>query len=582
MGSLGGQDLDRARDEREEEGSGLEEQLEHEELRLGSTPHTTAVAEALLTLHKTCRSFVLYDSKNDAIRKFLGLVREKFSAALLSFGEMVLDVRPFELVLGAEVVYLERDRERSLAFRLYRDGVRRITIAPAVDWDEMLRFLEVLSLRTVGASLAEEDAVTMLHKAGLQNIHIDAIEGYVPDEEMPEIEGGRPTNIVHNHVEAPRDWDQPFPGFEAPALVQYRPIPDRLLTALRAEEGPGTLMGLVLRLLDEMVDVALDPTDPTTMAEVLPYAREARDYLLIEGDPAFLAQLFVILTRIPSKGDKPTPIELFGEPGVLERSLEALVKHGGEPKLERALFPPFRDRVLTWLLDRLEQETWPATQQLLLTLLRPLAPSAPDMVLTRLTIAKPTTVDLLIPILQSELRERAYPAAMELLTRDEPAMQRTGFRLLDGLPLGSAVGALLVPLLASADKDVRAEAAGLLCRSRDPETFQRLVAQVKDRGGRSFDHAEAEVVAHTLGRMNPEAARDLFHEWLKPAGLLERLTASGGVRFTAAVGAYGLAAFGDLSGEVTLRNALNRADDDLRRVLLAALARRRQREGRHG
>ena len=40
------------------------------------------------------------------------------------------------MLRGAEVVYLERNRERSLAFRLFRDGVRRLTISPDVAWEE--------------------------------------------------------------------------------------------------------------------------------------------------------------------------------------------------------------------------------------------------------------------------------------------------------------------------------------------------------------------------------------------------------------------------------------------------------------
>ncbi len=46
---------------------------------------------------------------------------------------LVLEVHPFELVLGREVVYLEKDRERSLSFRLFRDGVRRIGFAARDD-----------------------------------------------------------------------------------------------------------------------------------------------------------------------------------------------------------------------------------------------------------------------------------------------------------------------------------------------------------------------------------------------------------------------------------------------------------------
>ena len=99
-----------------------------EEASLGGTDAGRATNGALLALSRAARSFLLYDTKNEAIKAFLDVFHTKTFEALEKFGPMELEVRPFELTREGEVVYLERDRERSLAFRLYRDGVRRISI----------------------------------------------------------------------------------------------------------------------------------------------------------------------------------------------------------------------------------------------------------------------------------------------------------------------------------------------------------------------------------------------------------------------------------------------------------------------
>jgi len=567
----------------EEQVQSVVEDLYEERPRLGGTPRGVAVADALLALHKTCRSFVLYDARNDAILKFLGLVRDKFAAALESHGGFRLEVRPFEMVLDDEVVYLERDRERSLAFRVYRDGVRFITIDGEVSWDELLRFLEVLSLRTVGANLAEEDAVTMLHKASFVHILVDAIEGYVPDEELPEAGATQlQASIVHNHVEAPRDWDLPLPPVDSPALVQFRPIPAQYIESLRSEEAPGTLNGFCLRLLDEMVDVVQDPTDPTGTDDILPFAREVRDYLLIEGDKGSLAQLLVLLSRLPSTGNLSTPAALMADKGLFERALEVLVVGGGDARLERVLLPLFRERALTWLLDRLDGAHAEAERALLVGLLRPLVSAAPEMVMSRLSAGSLEAMEALIPVIHAELRDRAYPAALELLGRDEVPAHRAGLRILVGLPVGASAVPLLIPLLASPEKDVRTDAVSLLGRVRDHESFQRVVYTVRDRTGRAYDAAEAEALATVMVRMSQDASRDLFTEWLKGPRLLERLTTTSGARLSQAVAIFGLGLLPELSAESTLRNLMNRADDETRRLILAALTHRRQREGRHG
>ena len=154
-----------------------------EEAQIGGTPAGRAANAALRAISRTARSFLLYDPHNDAIRASLEDLRAKMAEALRVAGTLALEVRPFELVSEDEVVYLERDRERSLAFRMYRDGVRRLTVHPEIEWDEILRLLEVLSVRYAGVRQNEDDVVTLLWKAGLQHVELDAVEGFVPEEE---------------------------------------------------------------------------------------------------------------------------------------------------------------------------------------------------------------------------------------------------------------------------------------------------------------------------------------------------------------------------------------------------------------
>ena len=89
-----------------------------EERRIAGSPQAVAANAALLALTRSARSFTLYDPSNKGVRTLIGDYRDKLRKALASFGSLVLEVHPFELVLGREVVYLEKDRERSLSFRL--------------------------------------------------------------------------------------------------------------------------------------------------------------------------------------------------------------------------------------------------------------------------------------------------------------------------------------------------------------------------------------------------------------------------------------------------------------------------------
>src|SRR3990172_1941040 len=183
-------------------------------------------------LAKAARAFTLYDPSNALVRQFIGEYRARAEGATAA-GPVRLDVRPFELAPGTEVVYREEDRERSLAFRLFRDGVRQVTFAQGAAFEELLQLLQILVVRYSGVRQAEDDVVTLLRKAQFRTIDVRAVEGYAPDEQEPE-EG-----IRQRGGEAPAGFDTPFPKLPPPGPIAYRQGPEEGLAALRAEEAPG-------------------------------------------------------------------------------------------------------------------------------------------------------------------------------------------------------------------------------------------------------------------------------------------------------------------------------------------------------
>ena len=220
-----------------------QEDVLEDEIALGGTPAGRATNEALRAMARTARSFLIYDTRNDAIRGFLATLQETMFSALKEYGEMSLEVRPFEMLRGAEVVYLERDRERSLAFRMFRDGVRRVTISSDVTWEEILRLLEVLSIRFTGVRQQEDDVVTLLLKSGFKSIDISAVEGFVPDDEEycgddPSAAASREVRRrrrAESHIEVPRDWDLPLPEPYEPIELEYSEVSESDLSSIRTE-----------------------------------------------------------------------------------------------------------------------------------------------------------------------------------------------------------------------------------------------------------------------------------------------------------------------------------------------------------
>src|SRR5690242_10626519 len=154
-------------------------------------------------------------------------------AAIDARGALVLEVRGYELLVGGEVVYHDRDREKSLAFRLYRDGIRRLTLTAEVGWDELVRLVEIVAVRCTALRSTEEDLVTLLRKAELRGVHLEAVEGFVPAEEAPEPAAPAADEAgLRGAAELPRDWDMPLQKLPAPGPLEYRAIDAAALAAL--------------------------------------------------------------------------------------------------------------------------------------------------------------------------------------------------------------------------------------------------------------------------------------------------------------------------------------------------------------
>jgi hypothetical protein len=240
-----------------------------------------AVAMQFVTaLSKAALSFTLYAPTNAVVRQFLADYQSRAAAATES-GELVLDVHPFELLRDGEVVYREEDRERSLSFRLFRDGVRRLTFRPNVPWDELLSFLEILAVRYVGVRQQEEDVITLLRKGEFKGIGFSAVEGFTPEEDNPEPEGVR--RVRGEGSRAPAGFDAPFPLLPSPGPIAWREVPADALATLQASEGAERLAAGAVRLAGLLVTEA--GRGVVSARELNLFLLELRDYFIADAAP---------------------------------------------------------------------------------------------------------------------------------------------------------------------------------------------------------------------------------------------------------------------------------------------------------
>ncbi len=126
---------------------------------------------------KAAKNYQVYLPNN---RMFLASLTE-FAGALQKFlydhETLSLMVTEFELHYGGKPVYENPDKHQSLAFRMYRDGVRLLSFHKGVSTKELLDLLEALS-KCMEIDNLEEDFVTLLWEKDLKRITYYEIEDY--------------------------------------------------------------------------------------------------------------------------------------------------------------------------------------------------------------------------------------------------------------------------------------------------------------------------------------------------------------------------------------------------------------------
>jgi hypothetical protein len=494
-----------------------------EERRLAGSPHAVAANAALLALTRAARSFTLYDPANKVVRTLIGDYRDKLQKALASFGALVLDVHPFELVLGREVVYLEKDRERSLSFRLFRDGVRRIGFDPGMTWVEMLRLLQILSIRYTGVRQQEEDLVTLLRKAAFDHVKIAAIEGFVPEEEFAESPiGDLLRGATHRH-EVPAQWDLPLPPFPEAVPLRYRPVGAELLEGMRSEEAEVAVPREAVRAVAELFHALGHPDREAALA----FALEVREFLLVEQRVDQVAEL----GRLARQALQSTPEAAAGFLGSFldARTLRALVtalppdnEDPPAPVLE--LLDAAPAGTLDQLVDLLAEEGRGPRAPLLRRLVVRSFQHAPEALVARLRESRGETAVVLLRLLADVDAQAALHGAVEASTAADDALQLEALRQLAGCAFNPETARALHHLATSRFEAVRVAALPVIASRGGARVFPALQAHAEKHAA-TCSAAEAEALGGALAQAQAHAALALFGSWLKPktGGLLGRL-----------------------------------------------------------
>lgn len=118
---------------------------------------------------KCVRSFNLYSRNNTALLQALDNAYQLVLLAFERLGAIEFIVRRDKLISMGQQVLDDPDRETGIPFRLFREGVRRLTLEPGLQKAELDRLVEILAKPPSSGDL-DEDLVSMLWRSALPNV----------------------------------------------------------------------------------------------------------------------------------------------------------------------------------------------------------------------------------------------------------------------------------------------------------------------------------------------------------------------------------------------------------------------------
>ncbi len=564
------------------------------ETALQGSDRAVAAHACMLALARASRSYLIYDPSNQAVRGFLDAVRNTFAAYLATYGELPLTVRPFELVLDQEVVYIERERERSLALKLFRDGVRKLTLDADTTWPELTKLLEILSIRFVGVRHDEDDLVTLLWKAGFHHITIESIEGFVPDDDDssgPGAEGGGGGGFAAVAIAAsakvPADFDLPVPRLPDPVRVAASAVSEEQRATLVAECASPRLPQVTIDLIKRLLVVAGDPTDPLHFDEVSPLVREARDFLLSDSRLLQLLALFDVLTSFadghPELSEQVGPlVSGFFDQRAVQKLIRSVPNDAtaAPAELTNLLHSLPYDPVPV-LLDLLASERSEHDRRVLRELLEGFLPMRADVVIARMRETRGSLAADLLRTLSEKLPDAPSLVAATLMSGEDDELQMEFLRLTAVGKTDTSTRGVLVHLLRSSSETLRVRTVEAIGEHREPGAFTLLQRHAEHRADeRSSSPEEMAAVGRAMTLVDGARALEAFREWAKPPGIIQRLVKSDAHTARVRAVAAGLARHPSDEADGVLRElAATVTSEALRRAVDDAVSERAQRAG---
>lgn len=413
-------------------------------------------------LSKGMRATQLYLPNNPVYQRALDNIKAQFRHIWQATDDLVFDVGETGLRWEDTVVYNQEQKNESIAWTLFKDGVRSLTFKPGVEENEMVRFLAVLHKAKNLAADAPDDLLTLLWAEDFQFVAYTfrelASENAVPIEAGETIPAASPGDVrqaVQEEAPPKREGLVSIDDFDTTLYF----LEDKEVGYLQKEierEYSQDLRRNVLAMLFDLLELQ---TYGTVRAELISILENFIPYLLGAAD--FRSVAFILReTRV-----------------ILQRARELIPEH--RQTLESLPARLSQTDALAQLLQSLDEAAVHPTEEELSELFQELRPDALPTLMSWLPRLTNERVKELVQRAAARLAQAHSAEVLKALANTDPNAQLEMVRLAGRLKLPGAPDGM-ANLLETGDRTLKLAVVEALIAIASPNALRVLEKAVED------------------------------------------------------------------------------------------------------
>jgi hypothetical protein len=445
-------------------------------------------------LSKGIRATQLYLPNNPVYQRAVDNIRAAFRQIWQATEDLVFDIGETELRWEDNVVYSQDQRSESIAWTLFKDGVRSLSFRPGVEETEIVRFLGVLQQARNLQADAPDDLLTLLWAQDFQLISYTfrelVSENAVPIQPGAPVPTAPPSQLrQYVQEEAPPPKREGLVSIDDFDTTLYF-LEDAEIDYLKRDVEREYSQDLRRNVLSMLFDLLELQTYSTVRAELLSILENFIPYLLGAGDFRSVA-LILRETRT-----------------VLDRARELIPEH--RTALEALPTRLSQSDALSQLLQSLDEAAVHPTEEDLAELFQELRPEALATLVGWIAKLHNERVKDLVGGAAARLAQANAPEVLKALASPDQGTQLEMVKLAGRLKLAGAADGM-EPLLQAGDRGLKLAVVEALTAIASPSAMRLLEAAIEDAerdvriaavrflAGRAYRNAASRIEAMVTG-----------------------------------------------------------------------------------